>query len=60
MNGEIDRAYGSIVGLNTPHRVEIAEVGEPGNTVRHRLPMSEWTAGGAAGRYLHALCDTGV
>ena len=31
VNGEIDRAYGSIVGLNTPHRVEIAEVGEPGS-----------------------------
>ena len=30
VNGEIDRAAGSIVGLNTPHRVEIAEVGEPG------------------------------
>ena len=30
VNGEIDRAYGSIVGLNTPHRVEIAEVGQPG------------------------------
>ena len=31
VNGEIDRAYGSIVGLNTPHRVEVAEVGEPGS-----------------------------
>ena len=31
VNGEIDRAAGSIVGLNTPHRVEIAEVGEPGS-----------------------------
>jgi len=30
VNGEIDRAAGSIVGLNTPHRVEIAEVGETG------------------------------
>ena len=30
VNGEIDRAYGSIVGLNTPHRVEIAASGVPG------------------------------
>lgn len=32
VNGEIDRAAGSIVGLNTPHRVEISEVGAPGET----------------------------
>jgi hypothetical protein len=32
VNGEIDRAAGSIVGLNTPHRVEISEVGVPGAT----------------------------
>ena len=31
VNGEIDRASGSIVGLNTPHRVEIAEAGTPGD-----------------------------
>ena len=30
VNGEIDRAYGSIVGLNAPHRVEIANAGVPG------------------------------
>ena len=30
VNGEIDRAYGSIVGLNTPHRVELAGAAAPG------------------------------
>ena len=30
VNGEIDRAFGSIVGLNAPHRVEISGAAEPG------------------------------
>ena len=32
VNGEIDRAFGSIVGLNAPHRVEISGAAEPGAT----------------------------
>ena len=30
VNGEIDRSAGAIVGLNVPHRVELASTAEPG------------------------------